>query len=102
MIRTHERNENQIRIDFKIFFLDLLRKLYDHESNAGLRPIFFLPCNREKKFARCARILGNWMLQIAMLSTAVNFFSAMQLKTRICVPIHGNWMLQIAMLLAQL
>ena len=34
---------------------------------------FFLPCNREKKFKSCVRILGNWMLQIAMLSTAVKF-----------------------------
>ena len=77
----------------------------------------------KKKFARCARIFGNWMLKIAMLSTAVkfgahlmrrilvflkrkghhlatNFFSAMQLeKERICARILGNWMLQIAMLI---
>ena len=63
---------------------------------------FFLPCNREKKFKRCARILGNWMLQIAMLSTAVNFFSAMQLKKNICARILGDGLLQNAMLLAQL
>ena len=43
---------------------------------------FFLPCNREKKFARCARILGNWMLQIAMLITAVNFSFCNEIKKK--------------------
>ena len=72
----------------------------------------------KKKSARCARIFGNWILQIAMLSTAVKFGAhlvrkllaflkceaitlqsisfchAMQKKFLRAAHTFGNWMLQ--------
>ena len=60
-----------------------------------LQRFFFLPCNEEKKIARCARTFGNWMSQIAMLITAVKFGVCLMHKVLAFLKRYGHHLVAI-------